>query len=1616
MEVRTRVGVRRVAYACAVCLLVAFVPAARGTLIINEFVAENSGGLTNASGNATDWIELYNDATNAVDVGGWYLTDKASAPTKWRIPDGTLIASNGYRIVFADSASSSSTNGELHASFSLDKDGEYLALVRPDGATVEDAFAPAYPAQYEDVSYGRSPVERECIGAGTSARFRIPAPTGTSTWANAAGALGFAATNASFTVRYYEMTGSVSTLSVAQLMTANGAYWKTDRTYPLVAQYATLDFRGNDASVGSFTNGVTAFPNHASTSVDKNNFVLIAETAISVPQAGQWTFAVGSDDGFLLSISGHGVSFSSNYSTGRSFGNTLATFTFPEAGTYSLTLLFFENTGGAALELSAAQGYQSTLTTDSFRLIGDPAGGIQHAGVLGTFVETDVRAAMLGVNSRLDAEWSFVTNEAPSTNDVVTLHIRSVDGFSAALNGVPLASLNMPASLAWNSAATANRSIADAQSWQAFPVPASALALGTNTLTVTALNDSATNVDFLIQPRLLWRTAARTPGFFKVPTPGRANGQSYTAPTPKVTASEPRGFKRGPFTVSLSCEDSANAVIRYTLDGNAPWTNSAIYVSPLAITNTTVLRAAVVDPATLKLNVRTVTWLFLDDILAQGTNPPSGWPASGSVNAQSMEYGLLSSIATGDPVRLRAGMTNAIPTLSLVTDLTNLFSAASGIYVNPGNDGDAWERPVSVELIDPVRGTNFEFRIDAGLRIRGAASRSTTNPKHSFRLFFRSDYGEPTLKFKLFDGEGADEFQKIDLRTSQNYSWAWAKSTQDTFVRETFSRDTQRDMGQPYTRSRYYHLYLNGQYWGLYQTQERGSADFAATYIDGSNDDWDCIKTSRDGSSGYQNTATDGSFDAFYALHSITVNEGYSGAYSNNYWRVRGMNPDGSSNTNYPVYLDQDNLIDYMLVAYYTGDPDSPISIWGGFPNNMYALFNRKTPSGFKWLRHDAEHSLGANGSYGVTCDTTYAGTNLTAQSLFNPGTLHQRLCLHPDYRMRFADLTYRHLYNTGVLTPTNAQLRFRSRMSEIDTAIIGESARWGHGYTRDGTWLPTCNTVLGPYLSQRRDLIVTHFRNHGWYPWLETPAYSTNNATVLYGATLRVSATNNFYYTTDGSDPRLPGGGINPAATLIFRAGVTSAVATARVLVSTNAVWAYYDAGKEPPATNGLSWKEPNYPSSSWGSGPGVLGFAGSAPTSPIGTATHRYTNGVSGTQVTTTYFRRTFTLASSEVVTSLAASLLRDDGVVVYINGTEVLRDNMPSGAMSYTNFASANASSVEQTNRLARTIGAVGALRAGENVVAVEVHQANASSTDLYFDLSLTAQFDAYSALAGSTSIPVTNDLTVLARSYDGADWSPLSQATLALSHAPVDYSPLRVSELLYAPPTPSASSGYSNDDFSWLEIRNTGSTALNLSGVRFAAGITHTFTSSVLSAGARLVLAKNPAAFATRYDTNGVNLVAWSSGNLARKGETLSLVDPNGTNILTFTYSNTWYPSSYNTGHSLVAVDLAAAEPLWSTAANWRPSGSAYGSPGKPDSPVITKAAFAKGAGSGAASALALSTDGIDGTPEVWYSDDLRTWHPCPSAAWTRLKETLTIDLGSASLPGASARFFQLRISD
>ncbi|MBN2000998.1 chitobiase/beta-hexosaminidase C-terminal domain-containing protein [candidate division KSB1 bacterium] len=606
-----------------------------------------------------------------------------------------------------------------------------------------------------------------------------------------------------------------------------------------------------------------------------------------------------------------------------------------------------------------------------------------------------------------------------------------------------------------------------------------------------------------------------------------------------------RGFFKDNFELTLSTTPSG-LTIKYTKDGTDPFVSSTAIqgISPVTVqidpANTEgrdrapgfCVRAVAIQADTAATKVQTHTYIFIERVVElspDGQRPGAGWLQENSGRrSKNINYGMDRQV-TNHPL-YRDKIVPAlldIPTFSMVMDLKDLFDPQRGIYTNALEHGIEWERPCSIELVYPDGTPGFQ--INCGVRIRGGWSRNNSNPKHAFRWFFRKTYGPGKLRYPLFGDEGVDEFDCVDLRTSQNYSWSYGAEdpSKNTMNRDVFSRDMQRDMNEPYTRSRYNHLYINGTYWGLYQTQERPEASFGASYLGGDPDDYDVIKV--DG--GYQGPfvieVTDGTMDAWRELWEASM-AGFETAQA--YYKVQGKNPDGTRNPEYKVLLNVDNLIDFMLTVFVSGDCDAPVSNFirnNTAPNNFYSIYNRNIDMGFIHIRHDAEHTLGAQAWGDDRTGSFPAGSTFETS---NPQWLHQQLCENPLYVSRFADRVYKHFFNGGALTPQVNINRFLTRKQEIDLAIIAESARWGDSkrepaFTRDGAWLTEINRIVEQFLPDRTDVVLAQLKSKAWYPQIYPPVFNTESRRVPQGFELVISATGGqIYYTTDGSDPYQPG------------------------------------------------------------------------------------------------------------------------------------------------------------------------------------------------------------------------------------------------------------------------------------------------------------------------------------------------------------------------------------------------------------------------------------------------------------------------------------------------------------
>ncbi len=213
--------------------------------------------------------------------------------------------------------------------------------------------------------------------------------------------------------------------------------------------------------------------------------------------------------------------------------------------------------------------------------------------------------------------------------------------------------------------------------------------------------------------------------------------------------------------------------------------------------------------------------------------------------------------------------------------------------------------------------------------------------------------------------------------------------------------------------------------------------------------------------------------------------------------------------------------------------------------------------------------------------------------------------------------------------------------------------------------------------------------------------------------------------------------------------------------LISSGAVWHFRDAATAPAGT----WTTAAYDDSAWATGRALLGYGDTDTVTTLGygpSATDKYP---------AAWFRRTFSVVDPAHFTALAGSAIRDDGIVVWLNGTEVGRDNLTAGSTFATTAISGTAERTPWT-----FAPAPAALQPGLNVIAVEVRQSAADSSDLAFDLSLTGTLAAgvtagdYLTLRWVRSGAALSGVTTTVEassSLSGTAWTPVARTPRVLS---------------------------------------------------------------------------------------------------------------------------------------------------------------------------------------------------------------------------------------------------------
>lgn len=1504
-------------------------------------MADNASTLVDEDGAFSDWIEIHNPTANPIDLSGWKMTDNSTNLSKWSFPAVTL-APGEFRLFFASGKSALYAN---HTNFSLSKGGEFLALVRPDGG-IEQQFSPQFPAQAADESYGKRFTFQRFVAPATPWKYLIPANSSQDatwknlaysdvTWSTGNSGLGFGTKIPGISVRqvfYNQYIGSLATADAALVPNNSGILAESSALLP------TVNMLGNGAD-GRYGN------NDIPPGGNGDNYVIQGTGWIEITTAGTYTFGLNSDDGGRIRINGANVMVDdTNHGPEDHLGSV-----FLPVGQHSFEIVMFQGYGGNCVEFYAAPGTHTSWNATNFDLVGDTANGGLAAftipsGSTGSLIATNLESPMRNIRATAYLRKTFATG-GPGNATSLSLVNRYNDGFVAWLNGSEIASQNAPATPAWNSVATASRSESASLIPQGYNATSalSSLLSGNNLLAIQGLNISSADSTFLQLPELVAGTPDLATGYAfygdKKSTPGWINTEfTLLGKVADTQFSVKRGIFTAPFSLAITTA-TPGATIRYTTDGSTPTaSNGTIYSAPLTISSTTNLRAAAFLTDWEPTDVDTQTYLFPDDIITQQANgsAPPGWPSS-SGTSQLLDFGMDPDIVNssnpdiGGPTVVKNALL-ALPSVVITTDLPNLFNinGSQGFFSNPYGRGLAWERPASIEWINPPDTLNpngtSEFQINAGVRMRGGFSRSTDNPKHAFHLYFRQDYGDAKLDYPLFGRHGAQSFDRIDFRTAQNYSWSFGGDGNNTFLREESTRVAQLDMGQVTSHVRYIHLYLNGVYWGLFNLDERTEAAFSASYFGGNKDEYDVIKAEQD--SGYITGVTDGNLTAWQNLWNLS--RAHQAAPTNeNYFKMMGKAADGVTPTADPVLLDADNLIDYMMLTFWTGNLDGCMSNFlGNTRANNWFGSRRATNNqgeGFRFFAHDFEHTF-----FNVNEDRT-GPFNETEQANFsysNPYYLHLDLIANPEYKMRWADRVQKHMFDNGALSPTSWANRFNQLAAEIDLAIIAESARWGDAKTSTpftkNNWLSARNSISN-YLGPRHAIVLQQLRNDGLFPSIDAPIIAPSGGYQPSGTevTMTGPANSTLYYMPDGSDPRAVGGSLRAGA-LTFISNTT----TEMLIPWSASNWKYLSNN----SNQGTAWRALSYNDGTWNTGTAELGYGDGDEATAITRPTPRYA---------TCYFRKSFSLTDAAQITNLSLRIEYDDAYAVYLNGARIA-GNLPTDP-AYDYFSN---TAIEDTDITINNIP-TNLLLEGNNVIAVEIHQANSNSSDLSMNCSLTAT-------RANTSTPLQltgvgeKKLQVRARHNTTSEWSALADATYFLNTTAPAPLNLAISEIMYHPTDPSpaelAAGFIDADDFEFIEITNTGTSSIDLRGLYIYDAVGFDFDNSTLGTtlapGARIILAARRSAFEFRYGTS-LPVAGSYTGNLNNAGETITIRDDNDAIIRQVSYQpiNGWPSEADGAGYSLIAItpDQFAND---NNGSYWRASKTTQGNPGTSDATYWT----------------------------------------------------------------------------
>lgn len=704
-----------------------------------------------------------------------------------------------------------------------------------------------------------------------------------------------------------------------------------------------------------------------------------------------------------------------------------------------------------------------------------------------------------------------------------------------------------------------------------------------------------------------------------------------------------------------------------------------------------------------------------------------------------------------------------MPVFSISTDPLNFWDDEIGIYVEgtngipgrcmdiPVNWNQDWERPLSIEYFN-LDGERM-LQQDVGTKMHGGCSR--TAPMKSLGLYARGRYGSSIMKQDFFtDKAEIDRYKGLILRNSGN-------DNQYTMFRDAMIQSVvwpKMDVDfQAYETVR---VFMNGEFFGIHNLREKVNEHWITSNYGIDAEDIDFIKN--------RSEVFAGSIDEFDTLQSYLA--AYSLAEQDKYDWVADR-------------VDIDSYTDYLITHLFFANRD--------WPGNNQKCWRENTPGGkWRWILFDLDFTMGIY-NFNPALDMFSFSTADDSDNWPNPrwSTLIIRRLLENDgFREQFIQKYLVYLNTT--LNTERVHAKIDSFYYNIQDVLPEQMARWNRPWSLE-SWNEHCD-LLRTFANDRPTHVRNNMRNFfnlGRDISLEVEATDGTCAVRLNDVRIAQEGMRGYYMAGTALD-----------LTCSVQAGykfshweVLTGDESVLTLIPELSTWKYNDTGIDP----GSTWKDTAFDDSTWPEGAGELGYGDGGENTVLDYG------GNDQEKHMAYYFRKNFDIEIPEQYTGLTLRVMRDDGVVVYLNGEEVLRNNMPAGDILPTTPALGYVGYENESTYFEFSLDPE-YLIAGTNILAVEVHQSSVTSSDLSFDLELMAR-----KLNGNEI------LTFEQKNLRLTPESDISiKAVTEVYHANLDVE-LYINEFMasnqeaHTDPT-----GASSD---WFEIYNAGSEDVDLAGL-------------------------------------------------------------------------------------------------------------------------------------------------------------------------------------------------------